>query len=263
LHDRRDPELPAWCRIDGPHLAQVLTHLLSNAVKFTAKGEVSLASAREEGQLVFRVADTGIGMAADQVAMLFRPFEPGDTGLTRRHGGLGIGLALARYLAERMGGTLAVDSRPGAGSTFTLRIPFEPAPPAGESAPLPSPPRPARLLLVVEEDMLREVLVAMLEGFDLRPTVAGSGAEALQRLQQDGQGAYGLVLFSTLLPDMDGYQLAAQIQALAPDLPLVAMDDGFPEPGAGPVPGLAGALGFPLDPMELFNLVERLLRTPN
>jgi signal transduction histidine kinase len=110
------------CDSDGVLVRQCLLNLLSNANKFTSQGEIRLDVRREAGAIHFAVSDTGIGMSEEQVSGLFRPFVQVDASLTRRYGGTGLGLAITRRLARLLGGDVAVVSRPGEGSTFTLTI---------------------------------------------------------------------------------------------------------------------------------------------
>ncbi len=132
-------EAPAVLRTDETKVRQVLLNLLGNAGKFTRKGRVSLRVAREEGPegapwVRFDVADTGIGMSAEQLERLFEPFAQAGAGTNRQFGGTGLGLALSRRLAGLLGGEVAVVSEPGSGSTFTLRLPVVATRPRG-SAP--------------------------------------------------------------------------------------------------------------------------------
>lgn len=119
---RVDPSL-GLLNSDRRRVEQILLNLLGNAVKFTEHGEVCISCAMESGSAVFRVRDTGIGIAPEDIEGLFRPFHQIDTGLTRRHEGTGLGLAICKRLAERLGGTIDVESALGHGSTFTLRLP--------------------------------------------------------------------------------------------------------------------------------------------
>jgi signal transduction histidine kinase len=123
------PDVPEILFGDAPHLAQVLLHLTSNAIKFTEKGTVRLtlslhSSTRDQTYLSVKVQDTGIGISHQKLAKLFNPFVQADGSSTRRFGGAGLGLAICRRLADLMGGTLTADSAPGLGSVFTLTIPF-------------------------------------------------------------------------------------------------------------------------------------------
>jgi signal transduction histidine kinase len=111
----------AW--LDAARVKQCMMCLANNAAKFTANGRVTLRmSARGEDEFAFEVADTGIGIAEDALVTLFQPFVQADASMTREHGGTGIGLALTKQLADAMGGAIEVESTPGAGSTFTLRL---------------------------------------------------------------------------------------------------------------------------------------------
>jgi PAS domain S-box-containing protein len=130
LRVEEDAGLPDHAVGDELRLAQVLVNLLGNAVKFTARGSVTLTVRHADGQLVLGVSDTGAGMAPEVVARLFQPFEQADGSTTRSHGGTGLGLSICRRLLDLMGGDIHVESRPGAGSTFTARVPLaSPSPP--------------------------------------------------------------------------------------------------------------------------------------
>jgi len=133
---RVQPGCPEVVQGDALRLQQVLMNLLSNAVKFTAQGEVTLeAGPADGGGLCLRVSDTGIGMADEQLARLFRPFEQADSSTTRRFGGTGLGLAITHRLVQMMGGEIRAHSQAGRGSLFEVQLPGRPV--AGETAPTP------------------------------------------------------------------------------------------------------------------------------
>ncbi|MDH3590798.1 MAG: CHASE domain-containing protein, partial [Planctomycetota bacterium] len=121
-------------RTDVTRLRQVLFNLLSNAAKFTNKGVIRLEAAAATGHVEFLVADTGIGMSSKQLEHVFDPFSQADSSTTRKYGGTGLGLAICRQFCELMGGEITVESEPGVGTTFTVRLPLEstgvPMPPA-------------------------------------------------------------------------------------------------------------------------------------
>lgn len=121
----RVAEEPLTLRTDPDMMRRILVNLGGNAVKFTERGSVTLSVERESEWIVFEVADTGIGIAPEDIARLFQPFTQLDTGFTRRFGGTGLGLFVSRRLAELLGGEIGVASAPGSGSTFTLRVPIE------------------------------------------------------------------------------------------------------------------------------------------
>jgi len=135
------PDLPPTCIGDPLRLEQVFVILLSNAVKFTEAGSVSVSASRQGDKLVFGVTDTGIGMTGEQLAHLFNPFQQADGSITRKFGGTGLGLAIGKRIVELMGGDIRAESRPGAGSTFEVRLPV--LPPAQSPADVPRPD-PAR-----------------------------------------------------------------------------------------------------------------------
>ena len=212
-------DVPAWVGGDPGRLRQILTNLLGNAIKFTGRGAVALEAQRLPdaagmARLRFVVRDTGIGMAPATVASLFAPFYQADASTTRRYGGTGLGLSIARRLAELMGGTIAVESAVGAGSTFVLTLAFAPAmAPAGEAdggGQTPSPHQRHAQILVVEDNIInRTVALQMLAKLDVRAAVAGNGEEALdmlRRLHCD------LVLMDCQMPVMDGYEATRRIR---------------------------------------------------
>jgi signal transduction histidine kinase/CheY-like chemotaxis protein len=120
---------PAWIREDAMRLRQIVSNLISNAVKFTETGQVEVSAGSEmvDGRetLVVTIADTGIGIAADKLETIFEAFRQGDGGVTRKYGGTGLGLSISRQLATAMGGALTVVSEPGNGAVFTLRLPLQ------------------------------------------------------------------------------------------------------------------------------------------
>jgi signal transduction histidine kinase len=118
------PGIGAWTS-DSRRVEQIILNLLYNAVKFTDRGEVSLKACIEAGRLRLSVADTGIGVKAEDLALMFQPFMQVDAGLTRRHEGTGLGLAICRRLAGLLGGEIHAESEFGKGSVFTLTLPDE------------------------------------------------------------------------------------------------------------------------------------------
>jgi signal transduction histidine kinase len=114
---------PARLTTDEEKLRQIVINLLSNAAKFTERGTIRVSAAIENGAIAVSVSDTGIGIPADKIDLIFEEFEQVDTSSTRVHGGTGLGLAIARRLARLMGGDIRADSAPGQGSTFTLTLP--------------------------------------------------------------------------------------------------------------------------------------------
>jgi PAS domain S-box-containing protein len=136
-----EPGLPVGCLGDSKRLQQVLVNLLSNAVKFTPQGgAVVLSASCDAEHLLFRISDTGIGIAPDTIERLFQPFEQTDSSTTRHFGGTGLGLPISRHLVEMMGGEITVQSVLGQGSNFDVRLPL-----AGVIPPGPKPKLPLAL----------------------------------------------------------------------------------------------------------------------
>ncbi|MBI5617057.1 MAG: PAS domain S-box protein [Gammaproteobacteria bacterium] len=221
-------DLPAACLADPLRLRQILTNLLSNALKFTSRGEVTLTVARAGAMLSFRVADTGTGMSAEQLTQIFEPFRQGDSSTTRRYGGSGLGLTICRQLAALMGGEIRVESRPGEGSTFDLRLPLVEAPPDALPAAEPLPPAPgqrrlAGMKVLVAEDNTVNCLVLedFLQGEGAAYEIVGDGRQAVARIAAGGHAEFDAILMDIQMPEMDGYEATRRILEIAPHLPIV------------------------------------------
>ncbi len=202
---------------DGARLRQVLANLASNAVKFTAQGEVVVHVSRCEQGLRFVVRDTGLGIPPQRLAALFEKFNQGDASTTRRFGGTGLGLAISQELTALMGGQLAVDSVEGQGSTFTVTLPMRWRAPA-LTAPLPTPAVQARAvesgarvrILAAEDNPTNQlVLRAMLEPFDVDLTLAADGREAVEFC---AAARFDLILMDVQMPVMNGVEAALAIR---------------------------------------------------
>jgi signal transduction histidine kinase/DNA-binding NarL/FixJ family response regulator len=239
FHSRVTPDTPAFVRGDPNRLRQVLNNLVSNAVKFTERGDVALQvePVGEEGgkaTVRFAVTDTGIGIQPDRAAALFSPFVQADASTTRKYGGTGLGLAISKQLVEMMGGRIGVESRAGEGSTFWFTAVFEklpapvPAPEGARPASLPKPPavptggEPKPRILVADDSATNQtVLLAQLRKLGYQADTAGNGAEALEALRH---GTYGLLLMDCEMPVMDGYEATRRVRASAnAHLPIIAV----------------------------------------
>ncbi len=228
------PEVPPALVGDPLRLGQVVTNLVSNAIKFTEEGHVAvrvlLLERRADGvQLQLEVRDSGIGMTQAQTARLFQAFSQADGSTTRKYGGTGLGLTISKRLVEAMGGSIAVDSTPGRGSSFwfTLRMGV------AERSTLPAAPTPAvpdgmplggvRLLLAEDNEINQQIAVELLESAGASVTVAENGRVALDLLTAGGP--FDAVLMDLQMPVMDGMQATAQIRADVrfAQLPVIAM----------------------------------------
>jgi PAS domain S-box-containing protein len=211
-------------RGDSVRIRQILYNLVSNALKFTAQGEVQVHLDRTpQGALRMRVRDTGIGMAADKLPALFSKFYQTDSSNTRRFGGTGLGLAICRQLCDLMGGSITAESVEGEGSTFCVVLPIEqvdagsqllePTPSSAESAGQAAfaKVRSDLRVLAAEDNASNQlVLRALLQAFDITPTVVGNGKLAVEACQRE---SFDLVLMDVQMPEMDGVAATALIRA--------------------------------------------------
>ncbi len=260
-------DLPRTCSGDPVRMSQILLNLLSNAVKFTEAGSVTVTVLRQGAELVFRVADTGIGISDAQRAALFRPFHQADGSTTRKFGGTGLGLAITKRMLELMGGEIRLETRPGLGSTFEFRLPYVEADAAtaeriagrAEATAAARQPLQGIAILVAEDDAIsRMVLEEELSDAGAEVVLAGDGREALDRVIRDGRAAYDVILMDIQMPELDGYQATRRILELAPDLPIIGQtahafgeerDKCF-------AAGMVAHIAKPIDPETLVELVR-------
>ncbi|MDD8024884.1 MAG: response regulator [Acidobacteriota bacterium] len=274
LISRIDPDVPVFLRGDPGRLRQIITNLGDNAIKFTARGEVSirvsLQSESEKRALVrFAVTDTGIGIPRDKQAKLFSPFTQVDGSTTRKYGGTGLGLAISKQIAEMMGGTIALDSEEGRGSSFWLTADFEKR--AGPPAAKPQAagiPAGARILVVDDNATNRLLVKAWLKKWGCRFDEAVDGPAALALLEKGVQEGdpYLAALVDALMPGMDGWELGRRINespALRGTHLIMMTSMGGPgesRPLAGA--GFTRCLAKPLRPALLRESLARVLGSP-
>lgn len=236
-----DPALPAILLGDPIRIRQILTNLLSNALKFTEKGSVTLSArllGREDGEvkIAFSVTDTGIGIPEEFMGEIFTPFRQGETFRNRKYGGTGLGLSISRKLVEMMGSTLSVESTPGRGSAFSFVLSLKSGESAGESdhsGESPSVPafgketgeRKSSVLVVDDNRVNRELVRLLLEKGGYLPETASDGREAVELLSRT---RFDLVLMDIQMPEMDGYEATAFIRdpgspVLDHQVPVVAL----------------------------------------
>ena len=283
-------DAPPRLLTDGQRLEQILKNLLSNALKFTETGTVTLAvHPGSEGRIRFVVTDTGIGITPRDQALIFEAFHQGDGTINRRYGGTGLGLSISRELASMLGGTIEVSSQPGQGSSFTLTLPAalpaQPAQPAWTPAPVvPAPPQVApvalddpqapftpstvpddrhedlqgtRLLLVVEDDpTFAAILYGLAREMQYRCLLAASVQEALHLIASHRPQA---ILLDVRLPDGSGLAVLQHLKEdpLTRHIPvhIIAAED-FRE-----IALPMGAVGFAIKPTtrdELIDILQKL-----
>ncbi len=239
-----DPLLPRRVNSDSTRIRQIVTNLVSNAIKFTAEGSVVVRAAARDaapGTIAVRcsVSDTGIGIDPDALGRLFQPFEQADVSTVRNYGGTGLGLAISRELVERMGGTIGVTSERGTGSTFWFDLELANAGSEADGvetaviAPLPrataARETPAPLVLVADDNPInQDVAVRELERCGCDALVAGDGVAALAALEDRH---FDAVLMDCQMPRLDGYRTVAELRRReretdAGHVPVIAMTAG-------------------------------------
>jgi PAS domain S-box-containing protein len=268
------PDVPERLVGDAVRLKQVLTNLAANAIKFTARGKVTLevradGPIAETATLRFSVSDSGIGIPEDKIATIFKPFEQADGSTTRRFGGTGLGLTISATLVRLMGGRIWVESTPGVGSTFyfTATFPIASISPGhaedrgrGDAAPVAVSPVVAARVLVAEDNVVNQrIAQALLTKRGHAVTVVNTGREAVDAMERE---SFDVVLMDVQMPEMDGFEATAAIRAREREdgtrVRIVAMTahamHGDRERCLAA--GMDDYLSKPIDPQTLFDLVE-------
>jgi CheY-like chemotaxis protein len=266
------PDLPGHVVGDAVRLKQVLLNLTGNAIKFTEVGRVDInVSVRHRDEtsvtLRFAVRDTGIGMDAPTQAKLFQVFSQGDSSMTRRFGGTGLGLAFSQRLVNRMGGQITVQSTPGAGSEFSFELTMNhgAAPLSPSRSPFARKPHLlAGRVLVVEDDRVNQrVVELLLEPLGLTPTIVGDGASAVEVALLE---PWDVVLMDCQMPGMDGYEATRRIREklAGRPLPIVALNANARtgDREACLAAGMNDFLAKPVGRDELRSCLEKWLAKP-
>jgi signal transduction histidine kinase/CheY-like chemotaxis protein len=264
------PDLPEASSGDPGRLRQVLVNLCDNAVKFTAAGEIAVRVRARPGDdgahdvVTIEVADTGIGIPAARREQIFEAFAQVDASITRRYGGTGLGLSISRQLVQRMGGTLAVESEEGAGSTFRIELPL-----ARAESPAEAPPVFAgrRALVVDEHPVDRRTLRRWLERWGFAVDEAVDGTAALARLRDGGAGTVpDLVIVDAGTGNGEGIAIAEALRAdpaLAAGRIVMLSAGGLAGDAARSLAlGVDAFLTRPPTPTELRGAVSRVLGEP-
>ena len=271
-------DVPTYVVGDALRLNQVLMNLLGNALKFTVSGAIRLAVRKltvdeESWLLEFSVSDTGIGMTREEIDRLFKPFSQADASITRKYGGTGLGLAISVNLVEMMGGTIAVDSTKGQGSTFrfTLRLGVAETEAGIDDVTGSAWERieeswqfvDVRVLVVDDQPLNRMLAEELFAIVGISTEQAEDGWQAVELVRESPIGKFDLVLMDIQMPRMDGIDATRHIRALphGADLPIIAMtahvmDDERKRCVAA---GMNDHIGKPFKPIDLINVIAAWL----
>jgi CheY-like chemotaxis protein len=282
--------IPVAMESDPTKVRQILMNLIGNAIKFTERGGVRLAVGMAEGKarakprIAFEVIDTGIGMSSEQIASIFRPFTQADPSMARRFGGTGLGLTISRRLAEMLGGSIAVASAPGKGTTFRVQIETGSLegvemiqPIAGaELLPKDEPPpghdvrasaggecllQKVRILLADDARDNRKIVSWHLRRAGAEVEVAENGRIAMEKALAGTAGGqpFDIVLMDMQMPEMDGFTATKRLRDQGFKLPIVALT-AHAMSGDREQCLAAGCDDYatkPIDPHELVLLIAR------
>lgn len=225
-----DDSIPPVVVGDAYRLRQILLNIISNAVKFTPSGTISVTATtllrdKNTTRLRIVVRDTGIGMSTQQLQKAFSEFEQAEASTTRKYGGTGLGLSITRQLIELQGGSIELESAEGEGTTVTVEIPYmlgneELLARDREEQPEPGDLSGKSILVVDDEAYNRKLLLTILEKFNATVTEASNGKEAVEEVLKN---PYDLILMDARMPEMNGIEAAAMILQQLPNVPIVAL----------------------------------------
>lgn len=256
-------------------LRQSLFNLLSNASKFTENGTITLEASREQRDnrdwLIFRVADTGIGMTPEQLGKLFQAFQQADASTTRKYGGTGLGLAITRHFCQMLGGDVSVTSQLGQGSTFTIVLPADSVVPSSATKAsssgttttipkLPVQPRQERgTVLVIDDDPnVRDLLYRFLSKEGFRVEMAASGEEGIRKCHELRPD---VITLDVMMPGLDGWAVLVQLKAdpVLADIPIIMLTM-IDNKNIGYALGVTDYLTKPVDREKLSNILHKVMQ---
>jgi len=266
--------IPAEVVVKGDpyRLSQVLNNILSNALKFTETGHITIVTGIREntGETVIveiTISDTGIGIVRERLSTIFEPFEQADATISRKYGGTGLGLAICKNMIEMQNGELLVDSEEGKGSSFTIRLPYqvsiEEERVSEVKQEIDYKSLGPRKVLVAEDVELNQFLARhILESWDFEVVIAGNGLEALEQL---GKDAFDCILMDVQMPEMDGIEATHHIRSLADpvkaNIPIIALTANALKGDSEKylAAGMTDYLAKPFDEERLFRVISRNL----
>lgn len=263
-------DVPPVVTADSVRLSQILINLLGNAVKFTEEGSVKIRVKRKKKQddrvvLVFEVEDTGIGIPYEEQENIFEQFTQAETDTTRKFGGSGLGLTIAKQLVDLQGGKLTLVSIPGVGSTFSFQLPIQipsiDAPGSDKPMIIQKDALKNKKVLLVEDNVINQrVTMNFLEKWGVKVEVAGQGKEALNSFQKRH---FDLILLDLRMPGIDGFEVAKRIRAMTDsskkNVPIIALSASAMLEVRDQVfeVGMNDYLSKPFDPDDLFSKLKK------
>lgn len=276
---RERPKNP-YVLADATRIREVLTNFLSNAVKFTKDGgtvtlDISSHPGEDDKHIVARyiVKDNGIGMSEEFQKKLFKPFsQEDDRGARTQYKGTGLGMAIAKEYVEMMGGSIAVESQKGVGTTFTVEIPLELTEQGirqKQEEPVHHDLTGVNVLMAEDNDLNAELAMVMLEDAGMAVTRAFDGKEAVELFKNHPQGTYDIILMDIMMPNMDGHQAAKTIRAMgtersdAATIPIIALSaNAFAEDiKASLDSGMNGHVSKPLNMKEVTDTIAKYIKS--
>lgn len=273
LIKKYDPDIPEVLVGDPVRLHQVILNLVSNAVKFTSNGKITvevklLKEDAENATIGFYVTDTGIGIPENKIERIFDNFQQATSGTARLYGGTGLGLAIVKQLVESQGGTVDVKSKVGEGSTFSFTLTFKKTTEKIESEKendITFDKNAADVRILVAEDVVLNQLLmkTLLEEFGFQMDIASNGRIAIEKLQEE---KYDIVLMDLQMPEKNGYEATQYIRnELKMDIPIIALtaDVTTADVEKCKEVGMNDYISKPIDDKILFKKLNRYLRKIN
>ena len=256
-------------RADATKVRQGLFNLLSNACKFTDKGTITLQVVRQRGtgvgHFVFRVSDTGIGMTQNQMDKLFKAFTQADASTTRKYGGSGLGLAITRHFCQMMGGDVSVESEPGKGSTFTIKVPavvisskagkHDTAMISKDTRVTEAPPGASTILVIDDDPTVHDLMRRFLTKEGFRVAIAPGGKEGIEMAKELKPD---LITLDVLMAEMDGWSVLTALKAdpVIADIPVIILTM-FDDKEMGFALGASDYMTKPINRDRLVNVLRR------
>ena len=264
-----DDRIPEVLMGDPVRLHQIILNLVSNAVKFTSKGKITvgvrlISEDEEKATVEFSVSDTGIGIKEENITKIFESFRQASSGTSRLYGGTGLGLAIVKQLVEPQGGSINVKSKVGAGSTFSFILDFKKtdANPEMIEELLELNPEIKNIKVLVVEDMaLNQLLMkTLLDDFGFERDIAGNGKIAIEKLQTK---LYDVVLMDLQMPEMNGFEATDYIRnVMKSKIPIIALtaDVTTADLAKCKAVGMNDYIAKPIDEKLLYNKIVRLVK---